>query len=111
MSNNDESQDFEKMFEQIISSEELKNIKEEYESNVKFGVKELILIQQSLADVNSHICEIILRALSDGDLLFGEDNVYHNLLSSLYKISEDFNECMLDFYADYEDEEEDYEDE
>ena len=106
MSNNDESQDFEKMFEQIISSEELKNIKEEYESNVKFGIKELVLIQQSLADVSSHICELIMKAMSDGDLLFEDDNVYHNLLSSLYKISEDFNECMVEFYDEFEDEEE-----
>lgn len=92
------NQDFDKVFEEMVNSDDLKEIKENYETDIKHGTKELILIQQSLADASGHISEILLRSLSEQEFIFGEDNVYHNLLSSLYKISEDFNECMTEFY-------------
>lgn len=94
--------DFEKIFSEIVNSDELKGIQEEYETNVKFGLKELMLIQQSLSDVISHVSEIMMQAIN-GENLFDEDSIYHNLLSSIYKISEDFNECMLEYYSDLND--------
>lgn len=99
MSKDNNDKDFEKLFTEIVNSEDLKNIKEDFDSNLKMGIKELALIQQSLSDVMSHVSEMIMTALT-GDNLFDEDNIFHNLLSSLYKISEDFNECMLEYYSD-----------
>ena len=99
MSKDNNDKDFEKIFSEMVNSEDLKDIKEDFEANVKMGIKELTLIQQSLSDVISHVSEIIMSALT-GDNIFDEDNIFHNLLSSLYKISEDFNECMLEYYAE-----------
>lgn len=95
--NNDK--DFEKIFTEMVNSEDLKDIQEDFNAKVKMGIKELVLIQQSLADASSHISEMILLAF-DGNTMFESDNIYHNLLSSLYKISEDFNECMIEYYSD-----------
>lgn len=98
MSDENNNHDFDKVFEEIVNSDDLKQIKENYDTDVRHGVKELILIQQSLSDVLGHISEILLRSLSENTMIFGDDNVYHNLLSSIYKISEDFNEYMVDYY-------------
>jgi hypothetical protein len=113
MSDNHEEKDFEKLFTEIVQSDDLKEIKEDFEAQVKLGIKELILIQQSLSDVSNNISEIMIGALTRSDNIFGEDNIYHNLLSSLYKIAEDFNECMLEYYADdiFEDDEDELGDE
>ena len=110
---NSDNQDFEKMFTEIVSSEDLKDIQENFEANVKMGTKELLLIQQSLTDVISNISEIMIGALTGEDFVFGEDNVYHNLLGSIYKIAEDFNECMSEYYIEefFGDEDDDEDDE
>jgi len=94
-----DNEDFEKIFTEMVSSEDLKDISENYEANVKMGTKELLLIIQSLSDASSHISEIILGSMEGEDFIFGENNVYHNLLSSLYKISEDFNECIVEYFT------------
>lgn len=104
MQNENDNPDFEKMFTEIVNSEELKEISENYQNEVKFGTKELLLIQQSLSDVISHVSELMLKNLDGEQFLFTGDNVYHSLLSSLYKISEDFNECMLEYYSEFIDE-------
>lgn len=113
MSNNND--DFDKLFTEIVSSDDLKSISADFQANVNMGTKELLLIQQALADASSNIAEILLHHLSDGDFLFGDDNIFHSLLSSLYKIAEDFNECTMEFFAeeffDDDDDEEGLEDE
>lgn len=101
----EDNPDFEKIFTEIVNSEDLKEMSENYQNEVKFGTKELLLIQQSLSDVISHVSELMLKNLDGEQFLFTGDNVYHSLLSSLYKISEDFNECMLEYYSDFIDEE------
>lgn len=91
--------DFEKIFTEMVNSDDLKEIQEDFNAKVKMGVKELVLVQQSLSDAMSYVSEIILFALN-GNNIFESDNIYHNLLSSLYKISEDFNECMIEYYSE-----------
>lgn len=94
--------DFDKKFDEIISSEDLKKISDDFETEVSMGTKELILLQQSLCDVMSHVCDIIMeRNKGNFDLVFQGDSIYHSLLSSLYKISEDFNEVMLEYYGEF----------
>lgn len=98
----DNSDDFDKKFDEIInSSDDLKNIEKDFETEVAMGTKELILLQQSLCDVVSHISEILLQR-NQGILsfVFQGDSIYHSLLSSLYKIAEDFNEVMLEYYVE-----------
>ena len=108
MSKDEENnKDFEKIFTEIVSSDQLKDIQEDFETRVKFGIKELMLVQQSLSDVLSHVSEMVIESLATGDLIFSDDNVYHNLLSSLYKIAEDFNECMEEYYISKIDDDDD----
>lgn len=96
----EDNPDFEKIFTEIVNSDELKEISENYHNEVKFGTKELLLIQQSLSDVISHVSEIMLQNIDGDQFIFTDDNIYHNLLSSIYKIAEDFNECMLEYYGE-----------
>lgn len=103
---NFDNEEFEKMFTEIVNSDQLKDISEHFEKDVKLGFKELLLIQQSLADVQTHIAEILINSVDGGEaLMTNGDNVYSSLLSSLYKISEDFNECMIEYYSDFDEDE------
>ena len=108
-----ENEDFEKKFSEIVNSNELKEISDSFASEVKLGAKELLLIQQSLADNISNITEIIMASL-DGENMLGEpDSELSDILGSLYKISEDFNDCMTDNFISFaiaDDEDEDLED-
>ena len=83
-----DNEDFEKIFTEIVSSDELKDMSDHFEKDVKLGLKELLLIQQSLSDAMSHISEVLINSV-DGEeqLITNGDNIYSSLLSSLYKIS------------------------
>lgn len=108
-----ENEDFEKKFSEIVNSNELKEISDSFASEVKLGAKELLLIQQALSDNISNITEIIIASL-DGENMLGEpDSELSDILGSLYKISEDFNDCMTDNFISFviaDDEDEDFED-
>jgi hypothetical protein len=108
-----ENEDFEKKFSEIVNSNELKEISDSFTSEVKLGVKELLLIQQALSDNISNITEVIIASL-DGENMLGEpDSEISDILGSLYKISEDFNDCMTDNFISFvivDDEDEDFED-
>ena len=107
------NEDFEKKFSEIVNSNELKEISDSFASEVKLGTKELLLIQQALSDNISNITEIIIASL-DGENMLGEpDSELSDILGSLYKISEDFNDCMTDNFISFviaDDEDEDFED-
>ena len=108
-----ENEDFEKKFSEIVNSNELKEISDSFASEVKLGAKELLLIQQALSDNISNITEVIMASL-DGENMLGEpDSELSDILGSLYKISEDFNDCMTDNFISFviaDDEDEDFED-
>jgi hypothetical protein len=108
-----ENEDFEKKFSEIVNSNELKEISDSFATEVKLGAKELLLIQQALADNISNITEVIIASL-DGENMLGEpDSEISDILGSLYKISEDFNDCMTDNFISFtiiDDEDEDFED-
>ena len=108
-----ENEDFEKKFSEIVNSNELKEISDSFATEVKLGTKELLLIQQALADNISNITEVIIASL-DGENMLGEpDSEISDILGSLYKISEDFNDCMTDNFISFtiiDDEDEDFED-
>ena len=108
-----ENEDFEKKFSEIVNSNELKEISDSFATEVKLGAKELLLIQQALADNIYNITEVIIASL-DGENMLGEpDSEISDILGSLYKISEDFNDCMTDNFISFtiiDDEDEDFED-
>lgn len=108
-----ENEDFEKKFSEIVNSNELKEISDSFATEVKLNAKELLLIQQALSDSISNITEVIMASL-DGENMLGEpDSELSDILGSLYKISEDFNDCMTDSFISFttiDSEDEDFED-
>ena len=110
-----ENDDFEKKFSEIINSEELKDISETYESQVTFGIKELLLVQRSLSDNLTHVLEIILSLMDGENLIQDTESEIYEVFCSLYKISEDFNDCVAERYIEFaiidEDEDDDFLDE
>lgn len=108
------NEDFDKKFSEIVNSDELKDISDSYDSEIKLGVKELLLIQQSLSDNISNITEIII-SLMEGENVLGEpDSEASDIIGSLYKISEDFNDCIGENFIDLilldDEDDEDFED-
>jgi hypothetical protein len=94
--NND---DFEKMFSEIINSDQLKDISEDMTLDISMGPKELLLIQQSLSDNISNISEIICSIIEQEKSDLISDKEFFEILGSLYKISEDLNDHILDHYS------------
>ena len=94
------NEDFEKIFNEMIRSDDLQEVSKDFQNEVNLGVKELILLQQSLADAVSHICDILSSMVRDKDIKDACNEECFDLLSSLYKISEDFNECMVEYYGE-----------
>ena len=95
-----DNEDFEKIFNEIIQSDDLQEVSKDFENEVNLGIKELILLQQSLGDAISHISEILSSMTRDANTKESYDEECFDLLGSLYKISEDFNECMVEYYTD-----------
>lgn len=94
------SEEFEKMFSEIVSSDDLKNMSETYKSDITLGIKELVLVQQSLSDTLSYISEIIISILQEDSLLKDPEGEPAELIASIYKISEDFNDYMQDRFVE-----------
>jgi len=95
-----EDPDFEKIFNEIIQSDDLQEVSKDFENEINLEIKELILLQQSLGDAISHISEILSSMVRDKETKETFDEECFDLLGSLYKISEDFNECMVEYYTD-----------
>lgn len=96
---NFDNNDFEKIFSEIVSSNDLNDISENIELDLNMGAKELLLIQQSLADNISNISEIICSILDNDNSTLASDKECFELLGSIYKISEDLNDYILDHYS------------
>ena len=101
----EESDEFDKKFSEIVNSDELKEISETFKVNEFLTLKEVLLVQQSLLETLSHLSDIVLYNMSDGDkAVFMEDSVYKNLLSVIYKTCEEFNDSMIEYmFSDSED--------
>jgi hypothetical protein len=95
-----DNEDFEKIFNEIIKSEDLQEVSKDFENEINLGIKELILLQQSLGDAISYISEILSSMVRGKEVEESFNEECFDLLGSLYKISEDFNECMIEYYAD-----------
>jgi hypothetical protein len=111
-----EDDDIDKMFKEMFSSDE--DIESERIDaiisieKVSFDslIKELVFITQSLSQSIVHINELILNVISSEDYKVNEEIT--DILGSIYKLSEDFDDCMLEMLlAESELDEEDEEDE
>lgn len=72
-------------------------------------IKELIFITQSLSQSIVHINELMLNVIMSSDYKVNEE--ISDILGSMYKLSEDFDECMLEMLLEESEIEEDDENE
>lgn len=108
----EEEKDFDKEFSEIVSSKELKDISNTFKRDEVLTLKELLLVQQSLLETLGYVSDIIFGHMAEGEeILFMNDSVYHNLLGSIYKMSEDFVECMVEYKLDQMFDPEDFDEE
>lgn len=110
-SDKDENENFEKMFNEIVNSDDLKDISDLFQKSLELGIKELLIIQQALCDSVSNISEILIEFYKNPSDKLNSDDERFQLLGSLYKISEDFNdhmiECMETVIVGFEEDEDD----
>ena len=66
---------------------------------ISMGPKEMLLIQQSLSDNISNISEVICSIVEQEKTDLVSDREFFEILGSLYKISEDLNDYILDHYS------------
>jgi len=125
MSNFEEENDKEeidKIFQEIISSDDLESISSNLGENITVTqnnnetlLKELIFINQALNQCCIHVGEIILDIQEFKD--YKMDGELAEILGSLYKLAEDFDDHMLELLLkdkediDSIDVEDDYKDE
>lgn len=106
-----EDSDFEKKFSEIINSDDLKDMANSIPKSETLEVKDILLIQQSLIDSMNNILDI-LRGIDSGDvnlLEFNEEEIDKMLI--LYKVSEDFNNCVEENFAIFTIDDEDLDEE
>lgn len=97
-----EDDDIDKMFEEMIFSDGLKEIESHgIDAVININkvskdtiIKELIFITQSLSQSIDHVNELILNYLSIED--YDTDDNLKEILGSMYKLSEDFDEIMIE---------------
>lgn len=110
-SDKDENENFEKMFNEIVNSDDLKDISDLFQKSLELGIKELLIIQQALCDSVSNISEMLIEFYKNPSDKLNSDDERFQLLGSLYKISEDFNdhmiECMETVIVGFEEDEDD----
>lgn len=94
-----EDPDFEKKFSEIINSEELKDFSENVFKDGPLTIKELLLMQRSLIDALNNVAEIV-EGLNNGDTnLVQPGSEEFEKLGLLYRMSEDFNDCISEDFV------------
>ena len=111
-----EDDDIDKMFEEMISSDELEadmpkidaiiSIEQVPEPNI---LKDLIFIYQSLSQSVIHVGELMLNFMAFED--YKLDDEVNDILGSMYKLSEDLDDYMIELLIEqsemFKDEEDD----
>lgn len=102
MSSNEEfnNDNVDEIFIEMVSQDQLKDISEILERETDLGVKELLLMQQAFSEAISNISEIIIEVTGKKDESLLKDETCSELLGSLYKICEDFNTYVLEYYSE-----------
>lgn len=113
-----EDDDIDKIFNEMFLSEDIKKIEDSridaiisIEKNSSSSLeKELIFISQSLSQALVNVNEILLNVISIEN--YNLDDELREILGSIYKLTEDLDQCMLEIMLENsEDLEEDDEEE
>lgn len=112
-----ENEDIDKIFEEIISSDDIKQIDSPgidavisiEQVSIDTLIKELIFIAQSLSRSINHVSDLVLNFMSiEG---YSIEDEAREILGNMYKLSEDFDEYMIELmFEDMQDEEDEQED-
>jgi hypothetical protein len=89
-----EDDDIDKIFEEIIGSEP---IVDGQASNLV--LKDLMFIAQSFARAIEHVNDIMLNLMQDQEYVI--DEAIEEMLSSMYKISEDLDQSLVEFILEH----------
>ncbi len=101
-----EDDDIDKIFKEIISSDDIDEIdSERLDAIISIEkvspnslLKELIFVTQSLSQSIVHINELMLDAISTTDYVLNEE--LRDIIGSMYKLSEDLDEYMIDLFIE-----------
>lgn len=119
MENNPE--DFEKKFSEMLEAEDLKEISEAFKSNIQVSLRDIHHAMQCLVESMEHLTALMVRAQDDeSDTLTTINSAdVQNFFVTLSKASDDFNDSLveyiiendileagIDFIEDIEDEDE-----
>lgn len=119
MENNPE--DFEKKFSEMLEAEDLKEISEAFKSNIQVSLRDIHYAMQCLVESMEHLTSLMIRAQDDeSDSLATINSAdVQNFFVTLSKASDDFNDSLveyiiendileagIDFIEDIEDEDE-----
>lgn len=113
-----ENDDIDKLFEEIISSDDMEEMKSPKidaiisieQVSIDSLLKELIFINQSLSRSIGHISDLILNFIAIEEYQLEDD--IRDILGSMYKLSEDLDEYMIELILeDSEENEQDIEEE
>lgn len=104
-----ENDDIDKLFQEIISSDDMEKINSgEIEAiisgekvSIESLLKELVFINQSLSRAVVHVGEIILNYISIEN--YSIDDELKEILGNVYKLTEDLDEYMIELLLDEDD--------
>lgn len=97
----DPEENYDDIFEEIVESNDLKDVYKDIDNEKKLEIKEIILLQQEISSALVNLCDIMyLNVNLDNDLNVFEDENISNLIRYLYKNSLDFNEAMSDYFLE-----------
>jgi hypothetical protein len=110
-----EDDDIDKMFEEMMSSDELEVDLPRIDAIISIEkvsfesmMKELVFISQSLSQTVVHINELLLNYISFED--YDIDSTLKDILGNMYKLSEDLDDHMIEIMikeSEFDEEEED----
>ena len=110
-----EDDDIDKMFEEIISSDEIKMDSSHLEAiisieqvSIESVLKELIFISESLSQAIVHVNQLMLDYMCIED--YKLDDELRETLGSIYKLTEDLDERMIELMIEESNLEENEED-
>jgi hypothetical protein len=111
-----EDDDIDKMFEEIISSDEIKEISSDHieaiisieHVSIESILKELIFISESMSQAIVHVNQLMLDFMCIENYKLDEE--IRDALGSIYKLTEDLDERMIELVLQDSDLEENEED-
>lgn len=102
-SENFDKEDFEKLFKEIVNSEDLAKLSKDFSNEIDFGLKELALIQQSMADSLSYVSDLLFELITDNKISLEDLAPSKGYLLNIYKFCEELNDSLIEIHLNLDD--------